>query len=188
MIFTETFIKGLYTIELDKRGDDRGFFARAFCVNEYNANNLDPKIVQMNNSFTGEKLTLRGMHYQLAPKCEVRIVRCLKGRLFDMSLDLRPNSPTFGQSFGTELNAENRKMMYIPKGFAHGFLTLDNDTEMFYMVTEFYAPEFERVIRWDDPKFNMGWPEKPLHISEKDAKAVDFNPGYHLEGMEAYNL
>lgn len=183
MIFTETPLKGAYIIDLEKKEDARGFFARVFCVNQFKEHNLDHNIVQMNNSLTKEKLTLRGMHYQLPPKDEVRIVRCLHGKLFDMILDLRPKSPTFGQSFGTELTPENRRMTYIPKGFAHGFLTLEENTEMLYMVTEFYSPELERVIRWDDPKFNMQWPEKPLHLSNKDANQADFDKDHHLKGM-----
>jgi dTDP-4-dehydrorhamnose 3,5-epimerase len=188
MKFIETELPGLFKIELEKRGDDRGFFARFFCVNEYKEQGLDSNVVQMNNSFTGDELTLRGMHYQLPPHAETRIVRCLKGKLFDMSLDLRPDSPTFGKSFGTELTPENRTMMYVPKGFAHGFMTMEPDTEMLYLVTEFYAPEKERVIRWNDPKFDMKWPKDPKHLSEKDENAPDFDPKVHLEGMEAIKI
>lgn len=184
MIFNKTKLLGLYEIELEKREDDRGFFARFFCVNEYNDQGLENKIVQINNSFTNDKHTLRGLHYQLPPKAEVRIVRCLKGSLHDMSLDLRPNSPTFGKWYSAELTSENRKMVYIPKGFAHGFLTLEDDTEMLYMVTEFYSPEFERVIRWNDPKFKMKWPHKPRFITDKDSKQPDFDPDVHLKGMD----
>ena len=184
MTFEETYIQGLYKIELEKRGDDRGFFARFFCKEEYKKVGLDNEILQINNSLTKEKHTLRGMHYQLPPKGEVRIVRCLKGALFDMALDLRPDSKTFGKSFGIELNGENRTMMYVPKGFAHGFLTLKDDTEMMYLVTEAYSPDYERVIRWDDANFDMEWPVKPQHLSEKDTKAPDFDSKHHLDGME----
>src|SRR3954447_10838807 len=132
MIFTETPLKGAFLIDLEKRGDDRGFFARAFCENEFGANKLSNRFVQINNSLSAQRGTLRGMHYQLAPKAETKVVRCIRGGLFDVILDLRPGSTTFGRSFGAELNAENRRMMYVPKGFAHGFITLSDDTEAFY--------------------------------------------------------
>lgn len=188
MIFNEQKIPGLYTVELDKIGDDRGFFARFFCKNEYDELGLDNEVVQMNTSFTKDKYTLRGMHYQIPPKSETRIVRCLKGSVYDMVLDLRPESPTFGKSFGIELSAENRKMTYIPKGCAHGFMTLEEDTEILYLVTEFYSPDNERVIRWDDPSFSMEWPVEPKHLSEKDKTAEDFNKEYHLKNMESIKL
>jgi dTDP-4-dehydrorhamnose 3,5-epimerase len=183
MLFNKAPLPGLYEIELEKREDERGFFARFFCVNEYKEHSLENKIVQINNSYTFDKYTLRGLHYQLPPKSEVRIVRCLKGSLYDMSLDLRPKSPTFGKWYGVELSSENRKMVYIPKGFAHGFLTLEDNTEMLYMVTEFYSPDLERVIRWNDPKFDIKWPAKPKYLSEKDSKQSDFDSEYHLKGM-----
>ena len=134
MIFTETPLKGAYLIDLEKRGDDRGFFARAFCEREFGAQGLVTRFVQANNSLTAQKGTLRGMHYQLAPKAETKVVRCIRGALYDAILDLREGSPTFGQSFGAELTAENRRMMYVPKGFAHGFMTLTDDAEAFYFV------------------------------------------------------
>src|ERR1041384_6192910 len=112
--------------------------------------------------------TLRGMHYQLAPKAETKLVRCVRGALYDMILDLRHNSATFGQSFGAELSAENRRMMYVPKGFAHGFVTLSPDTEAFYFVDEFYAPQSERGVRWNDPRFGIKWPISPVVLSDKD--------------------
>ncbi len=184
MIFEETPIKGAFRIDLKKIGDERGFFARFFCVNEYEEHGLEKNIVQINNSFTAENHTLRGLHYQTPPKAEIRIVRCLKGALYDMVLDLRPDSHTFGQHLGTELTEENRTMVYIPKGCAHGFLTLKPDTEMLYLVTEFYSPEHERVIRWDDPKFKMKWPVEPKNLSKKDSAAKDFDSKIHLENME----
>ena len=180
MIFTETPLKGAYLIDLEKRGDERGFFARAFCVREFAEHGLTTQIVQANNSLSAQKGTLRGMHYQLAPKAETKIVRCISGALLDMILDLRPDSPTFGQSFGAELTAENRRMMYVPKGFAHGFLTLSDDAEAFYFVDEFYAPECERGVRWNDPQFAISWPAEPVVMSEKDRNYPDFNPAWHL--------
>lgn len=180
MIFTETPLKGAYLIDIEKRGDERGFFARVFCKNELGALSLDTNIVQINNSTSAKKGTLRGMHYQLAPYAETKIVRCIKGALYDVILDLREDSPTFGKWFGAELTAENRRMMYVPKGFAHGFLTLTNDVEAFYMVTEFYNPQAERGIRWNDPKFQIEWPFEPIVLSEKDKTWQDFHPAYHL--------
>ncbi|NRF39177.1 dTDP-4-dehydrorhamnose 3,5-epimerase [Pedobacter foliorum] len=181
MRFTETPLKGAYLIDLEKRADERGFFARAFCVNEFDAHGLDHAIVQINNSLSKDKGTLRGMHYQLAPKAETKIVRCIKGALYDVILDLRKESETFGLSFGHEITADNRTMMYVPKGFAHGFITLSEDTEAFYMSTGFYAPEFERGVRYNDPRFNIQWPITPVVVSEKDLNHPDFNELYHLQ-------
>ncbi|MCX7999615.1 MAG: dTDP-4-dehydrorhamnose 3,5-epimerase [Leptospiraceae bacterium] len=180
MIFTETPLRGAYTIDLEKKGDERGFFARVFCVNEFENLGLDTKIIQINNSTSAKKGTLRGLHYQLAPFSETKIVRCIKGSIYDVILDLREDSPTFGKWFAAELTSENRKMMYVPKGFAHGFLTLTDDVEAFYMVTEFYNPKAERGIRWNDPKFKIEWPFEPLVLSEKDRNWQDFNLEYHL--------
>lgn len=180
MKFIETNLSGSYVIELDKLEDDRGFFARIFCKNEFGALGLNSEIVQINNSFSAVKGTLRGMHYQLQPKAEDKIVRCIRGSLYDVIIDLRENSSTFGKWFGIELSAENRKMLYVPKGFAHGFITLENDTEVFYLVTEYYTPEYERGIRWNDPKFNINWPIIPTNISDKDRNHPDFNPSIHF--------
>ena len=180
MIFTETPLEGAYLIDLEKRGDDRGFFARAFCEREFTAHRLATGFVQVNNSLSAQRGTLRGMHYQLAPKAETKLVRCIRGALYDLILDLRPGSATFGQSFGAELTAENRRMMYVPKGFAHGFITLADDTEAFYFVDEFYAPELERGVRWDDPRFQLRWPIAPAVLSDKDANQRDFDPAWHL--------
>lgn len=180
MIFTETPIPGAFLIDLEKRGDERGFFARAFCENEFAAHKLVTHFVQVNNSLSAQKGTLRGMHYQLAPKAETKLVRCIRGSLYDVILDLRPGSSSFGQSFGAELSAENRRMMYVPKGFAHGFITLTDDAEAFYFVDEFYAPECERGVRWNDPKFQISWPLAPVVLSDKDAKQRNFDPTWHL--------
>lgn len=180
MIFTETPFKGLYKIDLEKRGDDRGFFARVFCKNEFEAHDLNPNIVQINTSVTAEKGTFRGMHYQIDPKAEDKIIKVIKGSLYDIALDLRPDSPTFGKYFAIELSDKNRTMMYIPKGFAHGYLILEDGTELIYMVTEFYSPENERVIRWNDPKFNIELPFEPTVLSDKDKNAADFNEETHL--------
>jgi dTDP-4-dehydrorhamnose 3,5-epimerase len=180
MLFTETPLAGAYVIDLEKRGDDRGFFARAFCEKEFGGLGLATRFVQVNNSLSARRGTLRGMHYQLAPRAETKLVRCIRGALFDVALDLRPGSPTFGKSFGAELSAENRRMMYVPKGFAHGFITLADDTEAFYFVDEFYGPEQERGLRWNDPRFAISWPIPPAVLSDKDRDHRDFDPAWHL--------
>ena len=141
---------------------------------------LVDRFVQINNSLSAQKGTLRGMHYQLAPAAETKVVRCIRGSLYDVILDLRKDSPTFGKSFGAELSAENRRMMYVPKGFGHGFITLADDTEAFYFVDEFYSPSHERGVRWNDPKFAIEWPIAPVVLSEKDANQRDFDPAWHL--------
>jgi len=178
MIFTPTPLAGAYIIDLQKKGDERGFFARLFCENEFTQHGLVCRIRQINNSLSSQKGTLRGMHYQLPPSSETKVVRCVRGAVYDLILDLRDGSPTFGQSFGTELSAENRRMLYVPKGFAHGFLTLVDDTETIYLVDEFYSPERERCIRYNDPKFALRWPAPPLVISEKDRTQPDFDPAW----------
>ena len=180
MIFTPTPLPGAYLIDLEKRGDERGFFARALCENEFGEHDLARHFCQVNNSLSAQRGTLRGMHYQLPPRAETKVVRCIRGALYDMILDLREGSPTFGKSFGAELSAENRRMMYVPKRFAHGFLTLADDTEAFYFVDEFYAPERERCIRYNDPKFGLQWPLAPTVVSDKDRNQADFDLVWHL--------
>ncbi len=182
MIFTETPLAGAYVIDLEKRGDARGFFARAFCEREFAAHGLVTRFVQANDSLSAQRGTLRGMHYQLAPKAETKLVRCIRGALFDVVLDLRSESATFGKSFGAELTAENLRMMYVPKGFAHGFVTLADDTEAFYLVDEFYSPEHERGVRWNDPRFAIEWPIAPVVLSDKDRAHRDFDAAWHLGG------
>ena len=181
MKFTETPLAGAFVIELEKRGDERGWFARAFCEREYAAQGLNHRIVQANTSFSAIKGTLRGMHYQLAPMAEDKIFRCIRGAIFDAIIDLRPESPTFLKTFTVELTAENRLALYIPKGFAHGFMTLVENTEVFYFVTEFYSPKHERGIRYNDPKFGICWPMEPAVISDKDRNLRDFDPQTHLK-------
>ncbi len=180
MRFVPTLLAGAYLIELDKREDERGFFARVFCEREFAAAGLETRFVQINNSLSKDLGTLRGMHYQVGDAAEVKLVRCLRGALWDAILDLRPGSPTFGYSFGAELTAENRSMMYVPRGFAHGFLTVAADTEAFYLVSAFYAPNSERGVRWNDPRFDIRWPAPPRVISDKDAQQRDFDPAWHL--------
>ena len=180
MNFTETPLPGAYIIDLDKKGDERGFFARYFCKKEYAVHDLHSDIVQINNSLSAQAGTLRGMHYQLAPKAEDKIVRCIKGALFDVIIDLRSDSSAFLQHFGVELTAENRRMLYVPKGFAHGFLSLQDNTETIYLVTEYYAADRERGIRYNDPKFGIQWPVEPSVVSPKDLAHPDFDPAWHL--------
>lgn len=179
MKFSPLPLTGAHLIQLEKRGDDRGFFARFFCEAEFAQHGLCTRFVQINNSLTANKGTLRGMHYQLPPAAEVKVVRCIRGALYDVILDLRPHSPTFGQSFGEELSAENRTMMYVPEGFAHGFVTLAPDTEALYLDSATYAPDAERGIRFDDPKFDIKWPVTPTELSDKDRKWPDYDPEFH---------
>lgn len=180
MIFSETPLRGAWVIDLEKRGDERGFFARSFCEREFAEHGLATRFVQMNDSLSARKGTLRGMHYQLPPGAETKVVRCVRGALHDVILDLREGSPTFGKSFGADLTAENRRMMYVPKGFAHGFVTLADDTEALYLVDAFYAPDRERGIRFDDPRFAIPWPIAPTVVSDKDRAHRTFDPAWHL--------
>lgn len=180
MVFRESTLKGVYLVDLEKRCDERGFFARMFCEREFSQHGLAIRFVQMSVSLSMSKATLRGMHYQLEPRAETKLVRCIRGALFDVAVDLRKDSPTFGRSFGAELTAENGRMMYLPRGFAHGFITLKDDTEAIYLVDEFYSPEMERGIRWDDPRFGIDWPVLPMVMSEKDRSHPDFDPAWHL--------
>ena len=180
MKFEAIELAGAYLIDLDRFGDDRGFFARIFCEEEFGKQGLKTGITQINNSLSAMKGTLRGMHYQLAPHAEVKVVRCIRGSLFDVILDLRPDSPTFGRSFGAELSAENRRMLYVPEGFAHGFQTLEDGTEAIYFVTERYAPDAERGVRWNDPNFGIQWPLEPTVLSDKDSGQRDWDSDWHL--------
>ena len=183
MKFNNTPLQDAYTIELEKRGDDRGFFARLFCTEEFSNQGIVSSYTQINNSLTSKKGTLRGMHYQLPPSAEVKVVRCIRGSLYDVILDLRPDSPTYGEWFGETLSAENRLMMYAPKGFAHGFVTLEENTEAIYLVSDPYASDLERGIRFDDPEFNIEWPITPVEVSEKDRSWPDFDREWH--GIDA---
>jgi dTDP-4-dehydrorhamnose 3,5-epimerase len=180
VLFNETPLSGAYTIDLNKIGDERGFFARLFCQQEFVAHGLQGSCMQANNSLSRDRGTLRGLHYQLAPKAETKLVRCIQGVIYDLILDIRPDSATFGQSFGAILTQENRTMMYVPQGFAHGFLTLSENAEVLYLVSESYCKELERGIRWDDPAFGIVWPETPKVISDRDRSHPDFSVGHHL--------
>lgn len=180
MQFHKTPLSGAYLIEPELKTDNRGFFSRLFCVEEFKKQGLETEFVQANNSYSEKKGTLRGLHYQLSPMSEVKVVRCIRGSFYDVIVDLRQHSPTFKQSFGAILSEENRKMMYVPEGFAHGFLTLEDHSEVIYFISQFYSQEMERGIRWNDPAFNVAWPEEPQIISERDQSHKNFDPGYHL--------
>jgi len=174
MKFASTQIKGVYLIDLQRNGDERGFFARMFCKEEFACHGLSTNFVQVNTSFSAKKGTLRGMHYQRYPHAETKLVKCIQGALHDVVLDLREESDTFGQHQAFELTAENRTMVYIPAGCAHGFMTLENNTEIMYMVSAFYAPDAEAGVRFDDVQFNISWPMKPGNISAKDKSYPDY--------------
>ena len=180
MRFHKTPLGGAHLVELEKRGDDRGFFARLYCEREFAAAGLTDRIVQVNNALSAKRGTLRGMHYQLGESAEVKLVRCIRGAVWDVILDLRPQSSSFGKWFGAELTYENRLMMYVPQGFAHGLITLNDETEVIYLVSNYYAPELERGVRWNDPRFAIAWPIAPAEISTKDASWPDFDPEWHL--------
>ena len=179
MKFHLTPLAGARLIELEPRGDNRGFFARMFCEREFGAQGLETRFVNVNNSLSAAAGTLRGLHYQLGQAAEVKLVRCVRGALWDAILDLRPDSLTYGRWFGATLSAENRLMMYVPRGFAHAILTLEPDTEALYLVSAHYAPEAERGVRWNDPRFGVEWPFAPQEISAKDASWPDFNEAFH---------
>lgn len=180
MHFINTPLEGAYLIDLDKKEDNRGFFARFFCKETFALKGLKSNFIQINTSVSNKAFTLRGIHYQLHPKSEVKIVRCIKGSLFDVIVDLRPESPTFLKWFGEYLTENNRRMMYVPEGFGHAFLTLAPDTEAFYLVSSEYSLEHERGLLWSDPKINIHWPKEPEVISEKDRSHPEFNAAYHL--------
>ena len=174
MIFTEVGLPGAYLIDVERREDDRGFFARTFCRREFEERGLNPSVAQANTSFSRWKGTLRGMHLQKPPHAEAKLVRCTQGSLYDVIIDLRPDSPTYRQWYGVELTAENHRMLYVPEGFAHGHLTLVDDTVVTYLVSEFYTPGAESGFRYDDPAFGIRWPEEVRVISEKDRSWPDF--------------
>lgn len=171
MIFRETKLKGAYVVDINKLEDERGFFCRAWCKKEFNSIGLDTNLAQCNISFNEKKGTLRGLHFQKEPFGEVKFIRCVKGSFYDVIVDLREESSTFGEWVGYELNDTNCKALYIPKGFAHGYLTLEDNSIAFYQVTEFYKKESESGLLWSDPYINIDWPIKEnLIISEKDKR------------------
>jgi dTDP-4-dehydrorhamnose 3,5-epimerase len=168
MLFTETELKGAFIIDLELREDSRGFFARTFCAKEFKDKGLVSHFVQCSVSLSHERGALRGLHYQLPPACEVKLVRCTAGALYDVIVDVRPGSPTYLQHISVELTAQNRRILYVPEMFAHGFQTTENSTEVFYQISEFYAPALSKGLRFDDPKLGIKWPLPVAEMSEKD--------------------
>lgn len=174
MIFSETSLKGAYIIDIDRFEDERGFFGRSYCSLEFSAHGLNSTPVQSNISYNRKKATLRGMHMQAEPYGESKLVRCTRGSIYDVIIDMRSSSETFKQWIGVELTADNYRMLYMPEGFAHGFITLEDNTDVTYQVGMFYTPQAERGFRWDDPAFNIQWPLEPLVISGKDRSHLLF--------------
>jgi dTDP-4-dehydrorhamnose 3,5-epimerase len=174
MKFTETKISGAYLIEIEPMNDERGFFARSFCTEEFQQQGLASNFVQCSISFTSQLGTIRGMHYQIAPDTETKLVRCTRGAIYDVILDLRPESPTFRQWVSAELTTDNHQMLYIPAGCAHGFQTLANDTEVFYQMAGIYIPDAARGVRWNDPAFGIEMPLAVSVIKERDRDYPDF--------------
>ena len=176
MIFTETGLRGVFIVELELRKDNRGFFARTFCAKEFEAQGLKPTVAQCNLSFNYRKGTLRGMHYQMAPHAETKLVRCTRGAIYDAIADLRPDSATYLSQITIELTAENRQALYIPEGFAHGFQTLTDETEVIYQMGEFYTPGSAYGLRYDDPALAIDWPLPISEISDRDLAWPLFRP------------
>lgn len=174
MIFTETKLKGAFIIEPELLVDERGFFSRTWCKREFGAHGLNSSLVQCNISFNIKKGTLRGMHYQAPPFEEAKLIRCTMGAIHDVIIDLRLSSPSFKQYVAVELTAQNRRMLYVPDGFAQGFITLEDNTEILYQMSEFYAPDYAKGIKWNDPAFAIQWPIKVQVLSDRDRSFPDF--------------
>jgi dTDP-4-dehydrorhamnose 3,5-epimerase len=168
MVFLQTKLPGVFEIGIEPASDERGFFARYWCQHEFESHGLNSKLAQCSISFNARKGTLRGMHYQATPHPEVKLVRCTKGSVYDVAVDLRPGSPTFRHWVGVVLSGRGRNMLYVPEGCAHGFLTLEDETEVSYAISEFYYPELARGVRWNDPAFQIAWPGEVTVISERD--------------------
>jgi dTDP-4-dehydrorhamnose 3,5-epimerase len=179
--FVETALKGAWIVELEELRDGRGFFARAFCRDEFARHGLRPEVAQANMSFNHRAGTMRGMHYQVPPAAETKFIRCTSGAIWDVIVDLRPDSPTHLQHVAVELSATNRRALYVPELFAHGFMTLTDDAEVLYLVGERYAPGFERGIRHDDPALGIDWPLPATVISDKDRSWPAFVPATALD-------
>ena len=168
---TETELKGVFVLEPQVFGDARGWFMESWSQRKMHDAGIDVQFVQDNQSFSAQKGTLRGLHYQLNPMCQAKLLRCTRGKIFDVAVDIRKGSPQYGKWVGVELSAENKKQLFIPRGFAHGFITLTDDVEVQYKADNYYAPECDGNIRWDDPGIGVEWPLKPVILSEKDSKA-----------------
>ena len=177
MNFQETTLRGAFVVELEPKEDERGFFARVWCQKEFGARGLNPRLVQTSLSYNRHRGTIRGLHYQMTPYDEAKLVSCIRGAIYDVIVDLRVESLTYLQWVGVALTAENRKMLYVPEGLAHGFQTLEDDTEVFYQVTQFYTPGAERGVRWDDPVLGIRWPAVESRvISPRDLSWPSFAP------------
>lgn len=179
MNILETDIKGVVVVELEPIHDERGFFARSHSIEEFAELGLLSNPVECSISYNKDVATLRGLHYQTAPKPDPKLVRCTQGSVFDVAVDLRPGSPTHCRWFGVELSAGNHKALHVPAGCAHGFMTLESNTEVFYMIGAAYEPELARGARWDDPAFGIDWPQKPTRMSTRDAHLPDYLPSSH---------
>jgi dTDP-4-dehydrorhamnose 3,5-epimerase len=177
MTFLSTKVNGVFEIHPEPKPDERGFFARTWCQREFECHGLNPRLAQCSISFNRRKGTLRGIHYQDVPYREAKLVRCTRGVIYDVAVDLRPDSESFRSWVGVVLTAEKRNMLYIPEGCGHGFLTLEDDTEVFYQISEFYNADSGRGVRWDDPAFGIVWPEEVRVISERDRTYRDFDHG-----------
>lgn len=175
MIFTPTELEGAFIIDVQKLEDERGFFGRTFCQKEFEEHGLTPFVAQANVSYNKKKGTLRGMHYQAHPYEESKLVRCVRGAIHDVIIDLRKDSPTYKKWIGVDLEEGTYRMLYVPEGFAHGFITMKDHTEVIYQVSQFYTPGSEKGIRWNDPAFNIHWPVTPVVISQKDSSHEYFN-------------
>lgn len=175
MRFTETALPGVFLIDIEPLEDDRGFFARLWCRDELARKGLASDLAQISVSFNRRRGTLRGMHYQVAPHEEVKLVRCTRGAIYDVLVDLRPGSPTYRRWMSAELTADNRRTLYVPKGVAHGFQTLTDDAEVLYQISEFHHPESARGVRWDDPAFGIEWPDQAPILSGRDSGYPDFS-------------
>jgi dTDP-4-dehydrorhamnose 3,5-epimerase len=176
MIFTETNLKGAFVIQIQRLEDERGFFARTFCQNEFREHGLNTNLSQCNISHNRKRGTLRGMHFQAAPYAEAKLVQCMHGSIHDVIVDLRVNSPTYLSHIGVDISADEHNLFYVPEGFAHGFITLEDDTDIFYQMSEFYTPSSARGFRWNDLVFDIRWPLQPSIVSERDANYPDFSP------------
>ena len=175
IIFRETKLKGAFVIEPQSLSDARGVFARSYSEQEFESHGLNPRIAECNISFSKKRYTIRGMHFQRSPFAQAKLVRCTKGAVYDVIIDLRPDSPTFKQWIGEELTAENRRMLYVPEGFAHGFQTLEDDSEVFYQISNAYNPGSEGGVRWNDPVFGIEWPAMDgITINARDQNYPDF--------------
>ncbi len=186
MIFTETKLEGAYIVTPEPLRDERGFFARTWCQREFAAHGLNSSLAQCSISFSERKGTLRGLHFQMAPYQETKLVRVTAGAIFCVIVDLRPDSPTFTQYLGHILTACNRQMLYVPEGFAQGFQTLEDHTEVLYQISEFYVPESARGVRWNDPAFHIEWPPDDRIIATRDQSFPDFNPADWARGYAGH--